>query len=459
MSISAAFVQASTVICGMLCLLFGWMRWRHRDPGTGWFSVGFVLVFAIFALGLRAPPEQAAVHRGASLIFGVALLALGWGLVDYSGAALERPTRWRAAVAAPVLIALLWGLVAPLPREAAHLFSAASLLVMAAMAWTVSRREPGAGMRLVMVAMLLHPMLLLAMLLTGADVYQLRYLLILPLSATGMTLFAVSLTRARLRVEHELAGRVEAQRALQRLNDSLEHRVAERTAELHDIVAGLESFNRSVSHDLRGPLGGMAALSRLAMEALQRGDTAKALNMLGAVAEQADALGTLVTDLLLLARVNDATLVPESVDLARCVDAATEQLRLTGLATDAVEAGPLADVQADAGLLRQVFVNLIGNALKFSRQAAHPAVRVELIREPARVVVAVRDNGAGFDPQYASDLFEPFRRLHGGRFEGSGIGLTIVRRIVERHGGAVWAEGRPGQGASFYFALPLAPTA
>jgi signal transduction histidine kinase len=103
-----------------------------------------------------------------------------------------------------------------------------------------------------------------------------------------------------------------------------------------------------------------------------------------------------------------------------------------------------------------VFVNLIGNALKFSRNAAQPQVRVEMVREPERVVVAVRDNGTGFAPEHAKVLFEPFRRLHGAAFEGTGLGLAIVRRIVERHGGSVWAEGRPGQGASFYVSLRAA---
>jgi signal transduction histidine kinase len=226
------------------------------------------------------------------------------------------------------------------------------------------------------------------------------------------------------------------------------------------MVAGLESFNRSVSHDLRGPLGGVATLTRLAIDAVARGDTARALPMLDAVAGQADSLGKLVTDLLTLARVGDATLAVRPVDLGQCMQEATEQLRLAGQAVGAVEAvkaDALGSVHADAGLLRQVFVNLIGNALKFSRGAAQPQVRVEMTREPDRVVVAVRDNGAGFAPERAGELFEPFRRLHGAAFEGTGLGLTIVRRIVERHGGSVWAEGRPGQGASFYVSLRTAP--
>jgi len=324
------------------------------------------------------------------------------------------------------------------------------------MAWIASREEKGAGLTLIAAALLLHPLLLIGMLIAGVNIYELRHIVVVPISVFGMALFAISLTRARMKLEHELAARVQAQAALQQLNESLERRVAQRTEELHDMVAGLESFNRSVSHDLRGPLGGVATLTRLAIDAVGRGDIARALPMLDAVAGQADSLGKLVNDLLTLARVGDATLAVQPVDLAACMHEATEQLRLAGQPVEAVKADTLGSVNADAGLLRQVFVNLIGNALKFSRGAVDPQVRVELMRERDRVVVAVRDNGAGFAPERAGELFEPFRRLHGAKFEGTGLGLTIVRRIIERHGGSVWAEGRPGQGASFYVSLRAA---
>ena len=456
MTISPAYVQASAVVCGLLSLLFGWIRWRHRDPGAQWFALGFLMVFTIFAFGLRLPPGSDAAHRGASLFGAVGVLFLGAGVVDYLGLSAQRARRWRAGIALPMLLGLLWLPFGALPRVAAHGLIAAALVVMAALVWTESRREPGMGLRLIAAALLLHPVMLVAMLLAGVDVYELRNIVILPLSLVGMTLFAISLTRARARIELELAGRVEAQLALEQLNESLEHRVAQRTEELHEMVAGLESFNRSVSHDLRGPLGGIAGLTRIAQGAIERGDTARALPMLEAVATQADTLGALVNDLLLLARVGDANLAPTRVNLNDCLREATEQLRLAGQVTETVESGALGTVEADAGLLRQVFVNLVGNALKFSRGVARPQVRVELVPEADRVVVAVRDNGAGFDAQRTADLFEPFRRLHGAAFEGTGLGLAIVRRIVERHGGTVWAEGRQGQGASFYVGLPNA---
>lgn len=456
MAISPAYIQASAVVCGLLSLLFGWIRWRHRDPGSSWFSVGFLAVFAIFAFGLRVPPGQEAAHRGASLLGALAVLCIGLGMVDYLGMSARAAWRWRVAIALPLLFGLARLPFGGLPRIEAHALLATSLVVMSAMVWGESLREPGAGLRIIAAALLLHPLILAAMLLAGIDVYELRNIVILPLGMLGMTLFAISLTRARVRVEHELAARVDAQRALLQLNESLEHRVAQRTAELRDIVAGLESFNRSVSHDLRGPLGGIAGLTRIAKAAVERGDGERVPPMLEAVATQAETLGALVDDLLLLARVGDAALALTPVNLDDCVRQAIEQLRLAGQPTEAVESGPLTSVQADAGLLRQVFVNLIGNALKFSRDAPQPRVRVELVQEPQRVVVAVRDNGAGFDAARAADLFEPFKRLHGAAFEGTGVGLAIVRRIVERHGGAAWAEGRPGQGASFFVALPNA---
>lgn len=456
MTFNPAYVQASTLICALLGLLFGWMRWRHRDPGAQWFAAGFLLIASIFAFGLRVTPEVAGAHRGASFLGGLGIIGLGFGLVEYVGPTLTQPRRWRWLIAAPVLAAVAWLPFGPLPRVLVHGLIATSLTTMSAMAWIASRQEKGAGLVLIAAALLLHPLLLIGMLIAGIDVYELRHIVVVPISVFGMALFAISLTRTRMGLEHELAARVEAQAALQQLNESLEHRVAQRTEELHDMVAGLESFSRSVSHDLRGPLGGVATLTRLAIDAVGRGDIARALHMLDAVAGQADSLGKLVNDLLSLARVGDATLSVRPVDLSQCMQEATEQLRLAGQAVEAVKADALGSVQADPGLLRQVFVNLIGNALKFSRDAAQPQVRVELMREPNRVVVAVRDNGAGFAPERANEMFEPFRRLHGAAFEGTGLGLTIVRRIVERHGGSVWAEGRPGHGASFYVSLRAA---
>jgi signal transduction histidine kinase len=122
----------------------------------------------------------------------------------------------------------------------------------------------------------------------------------------------------------------------------------------------------------------------------------------------------------------------------------------------AVTVGALPELACDAVLLRQVFVNLLSNALKFTRDAATPMIMVQAERSGGDWQVTVRDNGVGFDPRRAADLFRPFSRLHQTSFEGSGIGLTIVQRIVERHGGRIWAEGEPGVGASFHFTLPAA---
>jgi len=154
--------------------------------------------------------------------------------------------------------------------------------------------------------------------------------------------------------------------------------------------------------------------------------------------------------------VSDATLHRGAVDLSALVREVVAEIALAPPAGAApvIEVGSLPEVQGDADLLRPVLRNLIGNAVKFSRDTSAAKVVVSGNTTAEEVVVCVRDNGIGFEPQAASRLFQPFRRLHEGRFEGSGVGLSIVRRAVERHGGRVWAESEPGKGAAFYFSLP-----
>jgi signal transduction histidine kinase len=270
-----------------------------------------------------------------------------------------------------------------------------------------------------------------------------------------MTVLATGLLRARRDVLAELAGRRAAENTLVARNESLEQRLLQRTDGLRDMVTALESINSKVSHDVgafRSDIGGLAGA---ASETMSAGDTRGAERMLTQIAETCDDLTQRVAEVLTLAHAGHDELLVEEVDLGSLVDDVLASLR----ACDASQAGlpvrveRLPRVNADPTLLRHVYMQLVGNALKFSAQAALPLVEVGCREEDGMRVFYVKDNGVGFDSDAATLLFEPFKRLHGERFEGHGMGLSIVRRIVERHGGWIWAQSRPGEGATFSFTL------
>jgi signal transduction histidine kinase len=239
---------------------------------------------------------------------------------------------------------------------------------------------------------------------------------------------------------------------LQAVNETLEQRVKQRTSELHEIIEGLESFNRSVSHDLRGPLGGIAGAARMARDFMAHDNSAGAQRLLEAIETQAEVSGKVVDALLALARTSDATLRTQRVDMNALVLEVIESMQQTRPG-DALplSVGPLPSVDADPGLARQVFINLIGNALKFAAGAQAPRVEIGADVSFGEPVFFVRDNGVGFNAQSAQRLFKPFHRMHGPQFSGSGVGLSIVKRIVDRHGGTIRAESTPGAGATFFF--------
>ena len=260
----------------------------------------------------------------------------------------------------------------------------------------------------------------------------------------------------------EVVERERAAEQLREINETLEERVDRRTADLREVIEGLESFNRTVSHDLRGPLGGIAGVAKLARDYVAGGDPAKAEQLLQMIVSRASTAEKLVGALLAFARAADDTVRRQQVDpnvLARDV---VESLRPLDAVALPVTLLPMPIVQADPILLTQVFVNLIGNALKFSAGTSRP-VRIDVgaIEEDVGGVPVfyVRDNGIGFRGVDSKRLFKPFQRLHGVRFEGFGIGLSIVRRIIDRHRGEIWAEESAGGGATFFFSLGPQPTA
>ncbi len=247
------------------------------------------------------------------------------------------------------------------------------------------------------------------------------------------------------------------------LNQDLERRVAERTADLQEMVTALESFNRSVSHDLRGPLGGIAGLAQMAGQALDNNDDSVARRALPMIAKQAEASTQMLSSLLTLARVSDAALHLQPVALTPLVREVIDQIALAQPARTLPEVviDDMPTITADPELLRPVFTNLIGNAIKFSSQGVAPRIEVGAHRQEGGTTVFVKDNGPGFEPTAAASLFEPFVRLKNTStaVEGHGVGLSIVRRAVQRHGGRVWADGHPGLGACFYFSVPDAALA
>ncbi len=259
------------------------------------------------------------------------------------------------------------------------------------------------------------------------------------------------------RKDAELRMRRQAEE-IQSLNATLEQQVQQRTMHLLRSNQELEHFGYSVAHDLRAPLRAINGYCQILLDehALQLDEAGQEL--LGNVGRYALRMGDLIDGLLTLAGVGRADLARVRVDMTALAGSVAAGLR-TGPAgaCPAITVGPLADAAGDPELIRQVWENLIGNAVKFSAGRADARVSVDSQTAPGEVIYRVRDNGAGFDMAYAGKLFGAFQRLHGAEFPGTGIGLAIVARVVERHGGRVWAEGRPGGGACFSFALPAAP--
>jgi signal transduction histidine kinase len=217
----------------------------------------------------------------------------------------------------------------------------------------------------------------------------------------------------------------------------------------------LEAFSYSVAHDLRAPLRAIHGFSRVLVEDCADALDADGRKHLDRITAAAERMGHLIDALLSLARVARVEVTRERVDMSKIVGSTAQQLR-AGQPDRVVEFDIASGIEAqgDPTLLRALFENLLGNAWKFTGKTEHARIVFESTRESGRDVYHVRDNGAGFEMAYATKLFAPFQRLHSAdQFAGTGIGLATVQRIVQRHGGRIWAEGKPNEGASFHFTL------
>lgn len=240
------------------------------------------------------------------------------------------------------------------------------------------------------------------------------------------------------------------------LNRELEERVAQRTSQLEEANHELESFSYSVSHDLRAPVRAVTGFSKI----LARDETstlsAEGNRLLGIIQSEAARMGALIDDLLAFSRLGRKAIQPAALDMQSLASTtfATLAAQNDGPAP-ALRLGTLPEARGDRSLILQVWTNLISNAIKFSAKREQPIIEIGAISEEHEHVYFVRDNGAGFDPRYKAKLFGVFQRLHDAAdFGGTGVGLALVHRIVTRHGGRVWADGAPDEGATFYFTLP-----
>ena len=250
--------------------------------------------------------------------------------------------------------------------------------------------------------------------------------------------------------------RKQAEEKIRQFNLELEERVHQRTAQLEAANQELEAFSYSVSHDLRAPLRAVHGFAGILAEDYAGRLDAAGLRVLEVIRREATRMGQLIDDLLAFSRASRGPMRSADIDMTSLARAVFEEC--AGRAADRkiqLDLNPLLPARGDPSLVRQVLANLLSNAIKYTGPKPDAEIELGSRVEGNENVYWIKDNGVGFDPKYAHKLFGIFQRLHSDdQFEGTGVGLALVQRIVRRHGGRVWAEGKPNEGAAFYFTLP-----